>query len=131
MKRFFRWQFWRWRYHYWRRRAVLAERQLEAETARNREREGELVTAPLRTAGLFAPRAHVASPERLVRPTSTALNADPLETWTWADRQEFDLYWKPDAEAAGVPMRQAKQRFHDEVILPRRQPLNDDPYSVN
>ena len=71
-----------------------------------------------------------AEPVKQVRQRA-ALNAaaDPPETWTWADRQEFDIYWKPDAEAAGVSMQQAKQRFHDEVILPRRQPLNDDPYS--
>lgn len=93
-------------------------------------REDELITVPMRMSGLFGmpPRTEPASLPGPKRRTALSQSADPWETLTWADKEEFDLYWKPDAEATGVPLQQAKQRFLTEVILPRRQPLNDDPY---
>lgn len=91
-------------------------------------REDELVTVSMRAQGLFGmpPRTEPASPPK--RRTSLSQSADPWDSLTWADREEFNLYWAPDAEATGVSLQQAKQRFLTEVILPRRQPLNDDPY---
>jgi hypothetical protein len=132
IKRFFRWRHWRARAKFWRGRALKAESQLEAERYRNLEREDTLVTVPMRMAGLWGmpAREAPAQPAKQVR-QRPALNAaaDPWETLSWADRAEFDMYWKPDAEATGVSLSQARERFLNEVILPRRQPLQDDPYS--
>lgn len=128
-KRLFRWQFWRWRYHYWRRRAVTAERALQSEKDRNRAREDELITVPMRAMGLFgiAPRESPALPKQVSRPALSA-PADPWQALTWQDRQEFEMFWKPDAEAAGVSLSQAQQKFMQEIAN-RRQPLADDPFS--
>jgi hypothetical protein len=46
-----------------------------------------------------------------------------------ADQLEFDTFWKPDAEAMNIPLHLAKQRFINEVVLPRRAPLQDDPFA--
>lgn len=128
-KRLFRWQFWRWRYHYWRKRAVQAERLLEAERWRNQEREDTLVTVPMRMAGLFGmpARSAPALTKQVVRPALVA-PTDPWDTLTFADRQEFEMFWKPDAERAGVPMRDAQQKFLQELEN-RRHPLNDEAFS--
>lgn len=131
-RRFFRWQFWRWRYHYWRRRAVNAERKLEAETLRNREREDTLVTVPMRLGGLWGMPARgepaqikqVNAAPRLTQPT------DPWDGLSWADKQEYEMFWKQDAQAAGVPEQQARQQFLME-LQNRRTPINDDPFSAN
>jgi hypothetical protein len=127
-----RWLSLRWRIkaRYWRRRAILAERELKAEMWRNRAREDELITVPQRMQGLFGIPAREA-PAPLVRnvsrPTSQLVKStDPWDSLSWADRQEFDMYWKDDAAAAGVPLMQARERFLAEVVIPRRQPLMDD-----
>ena len=108
---------------------MKAEGQLEAERYRNLEREDTLVTVPMRMAGLWGmPAREAPAPIKQVNPRPLTASNDPWDTLTWADRQEFDLQWKPYAEEAGIPMAQAKQRFLSEVILPRRSPLNDEPY---
>lgn len=133
MKRLFRWIHWRARARYWRQRALKAESSLEAERWRNLEREDTLITVPMRLGGLWGMPARTgpAQPIKQVGPRyATSVNADPgweAQT-TWADRQEFDLNWKEDALAAGVPLFQAQQRFLAEVVIPRRTPLNDDPF---
>jgi hypothetical protein len=38
------------------------------------------------------------------------------------------MYWKADAEAAGIPVSQARMKFLEELAQ-RRTPLNDEPYS--
>lgn len=132
IRRFFRWRHWRARAKFWRGRALKAEGQLEAERYRNLEREDTLVTVPMRMAGLWGmpAREAPAPPVKQInqRPSLNAAT-DPWETLTWADRQEYDLMWKPEVDAGIVTAQQQKQRFLSEVILPRRQPLQDDPYS--
>lgn len=130
------------RVRYWRRRAKSAESnesdlraQLEAEKWRNLEREDILVMAPLRMAGLWGtppPRTEPAiAAKREVRETPRlAQSTDPWDTLSGADKAEFEMYWKADAEAAGVGILQARERFLTEVVLPRRQPLMDD-WSAN
>ena len=123
------------RARYWRRRALRAEAQakqqaleLSAEMARNREREDTFVSATVMgTRGMYgvAPRTGPALKPVKQLPAPTTMD-DGL---TYADRLEFDLYWKPDAEAAGVDLATAKRKYMEEVVLPRRMPLNDDPYN--
>lgn len=115
----FKWQFWRWRYRYWRKRAVKAEKLLTAETNRNREREDELATAPIRLGGLFAPPPRVTQAPPIAQPVQS-------EGLSWADNQEFEMYWKPDAEAANIPVSQAMQKFRQELASRH---LNDDPFN--
>jgi hypothetical protein len=134
MKRFFRWRHWRARAKFWRGRALKAEGQLEAERWRNLEREDTLVTVPMRLGGLWGmPARDAPAPVKQVnrRPAQLTASTDPWDTLTGADMMEFDLEWKGAAEAAGVPLSVAKQQFLAEVIMPRRMPLNDDPYSTN
>jgi hypothetical protein len=131
IRRIFRWRHWRARAKFWRGRALKAEGQLEAERYRNLEREDTLVTVPMRMAGLWGipARSGPAEPIKQINPTPSLLqSADPWDNLTWGERQEFDMEWKTDAEAAGVPIREARQKFLEEVNK-RRQPLNDDPYS--
>jgi hypothetical protein len=45
-----------------------------------------------------------------------------------ADLMEFETFWKPDAEASGVSLHEAKRQFVQQVVIPRRMPLNDDPF---
>jgi hypothetical protein len=132
IKRIFRWRHWRARAKFWRGRALKAEASLEAERYRNLEREDTLVTVPMRLGGLWGMPARDAPAQPLKqvhqRPGLNAAS-DPWETLTWADREEFNLMWKPDVDSGLVTFQQQKDRFLSEVILPRRQPLNDDPYN--
>lgn len=130
IRRLFRWQFWRWRYREMRRRAIAAERRLEAEMWRNRAREDELITVPMRMSGLFGmmPRDAPAPVKQVKQQPPLLQTSNGVDSWTWADQQEFEMFWKPEgADAATV--RQMKERFHNEVIVPRRQPFNDDNFS--
>ncbi len=135
VRKFFKWRHWRAATKFWRKRALKAEASLEAEMLRNREREDTLITVPMRAMGLFGIPAREA-PAPLVRnvsrPTSQLVKStDPWDSLSWADRQEFDMYWKDDAAAAGVPLMQARERFLAEVVIPRRQPLMDEPFGMN
>lgn len=133
IKRLFRWRHWRARARYWRKRAVSAEAELRAETFRNREREDELVTVPMRMAGLWGmpPRAAPALKQvNQLAPTPVSTPGDPWHSLSWADKNEFNMYWKPDADAAGVPEHEARQKFLLEIES-RRTPLNDDPYGAH
>jgi hypothetical protein len=135
MINWFRWRHWRARAKFWQRlaekaeaRAVKAEQQLTAELWRNIQR-GDLFTsaAIMGQRGMWgvAPRsgpAEVTEPKKQAAPT-----ADPYDL-RGPDLMEFETFWKPDAEAAGIPINEAKRRFVNEVVLPRRMPLNDDPY---
>jgi hypothetical protein len=144
MKKFFRLLA---RVRFWKHRALKAEQRCihlieqyeveiqelkesnDAEMWRNREREDELITVPQRLQGLWGmpPRSEpaIAAKRRHV-PKQLTQSADPWDSLSWADKAEFDMYWKADAEAAGVSLPQARQRFLQEVVIPRRQPLMDD-----
>lgn len=129
-KRLFRWQYWRWRSKYWRHRAIKAEKQLAAEMWRDRERSDILASASIRAIGMFGlePRtapAVVKQPRRSIVPASYP--GTDQDGFTYADRMEFEMMWWPDAQAAGVSLRDAKTKFLQEVIIPRRSPLNDEP----
>lgn len=133
IRRLFRWIHWRARSRYWRHRALKTEALLEAETLRNREREDELVTVPMRIAGLFAPPPRtgpILKPINRMAPTPVTPLSDPWNALSWADKNEFDMFWKADAAAAGVPEHEARQKFLLEIES-RRTPLNDDPYGAN
>jgi hypothetical protein len=131
IKRIFRWRHWRARAKFWRHRALKAEASLEAEMWRNRAREDELITVPQRMAGLWGmpPRSEPAVVKQVNASPSRALTApaDPWDGLTGTEKWEFDMEWKQAAEAAGIPLAQAKQDFMNEIAM-RRQPLNDDPY---
>lgn len=120
---------WRGKARYWRKQARQAERQLEAERNRNREREDTLVAVPMRMSGLWGlePRAKEAPVVARPRPAPMVAR-DPWELLSWADRNEYDMFWKSGAEAAGIPEQQAKQQFLQELAI-RKQPLNDDPFN--
>jgi hypothetical protein len=118
----------------WRLRAQQAEAevfrlrlQLAAERDRNMEREDTFASASIMgQRGMWGilPRSGPAGAEKVqAKPAS-----DPFGL-TQIEQMEFDTYWKPDAEAAGIGLAQAKQQFFKEVVLPRRQPLNDDPFN--
>ena len=131
IRRLFRWRHWRARARYWHLRAAKAEASLEAECLRNREREDTLVAVPMRLGGLFGiqPRSAPALARPQSRPIPAPIAAaSPWDALTWADKQEFDMYWKPDAEAAGISLQQAQQKFLAEIAQ-RRIPLNDEPFS--
>lgn len=136
MRRLFRIAHWAARARYWRKRVASLERdnarlrlELTAETWRNRSREDTFASAAVlgsRQMWGLAPRVGPAHVEPKQRPQPV----DPYHL-SGADQMEFDTFWKPDAEAAGIPLHQAKQRFIAEVVMPRRQPLNDDPFGAN
>src|SRR5438128_11087844 len=106
--RFFRWQRWRANAKYWQQRTAKAEkqvyeaeRQLKAELWRNIYR-GDLFTsaAIMGTRGMFgvAPRSGPAETEK---PKESKPPVDPYDL-RGPDLMEFETFWKPDAEAAGV-----------------------------
>lgn len=119
----------------WRLRALAAERerdllrlQLSAERWRNQQREDTFASAAVlgsRNMWGLAPRVGPAVSET-TKPTSSS--TDPYSL-SGADLMEFETFWKPDAEAANIPLHEAKRRFMQEVVMPRRMPLNDDPYN--
>lgn len=137
MRRLFRILHWRARARFWERRAhesearaSAAEMQLKAEMYRNLTREDTFVSAAvLGSRGMWglAPRTGPAqTPQARLTP---ALPADPWDSLTPADKMEFDTFYRRDAEAAGVPLESAKQKFMHDVIIPRRMPLNDDSFN--
>ena len=135
MKRLFRILHWQARCRYWRKQAEAAKREvarlqlsLLAERYRNLTREDMFVSASVMGArGMYgvAPRGGPA----LVEPSQPKVPAvDPYQL-SGADLMEFETFWKPDAEAAGISLVVAKQKFIQEVVIPRRAPLQDDPFS--
>lgn len=136
MKRLLRLLRWRAQVRYWHRRAAKAEAecgllklQLAAERWRNMSREDTFASAAVlgsRNMWGLAPRTGPALQESTKQP---AQQPDPYNL-SGPDLLEFDTYWKPDAEAGGVPLMEAKRQFIQQVVMPRRMPLNDDPYGV-
>ena len=125
---------WRARARYWRGQAETAKREaarlqlsLLAERYRNINREDYFVSA-----AVMGSRGMVGIPARQ-GPAATG-EAKPKQkvippNWSGADLLEFETFWKADAEAAGISEMEAKRQFEQQVIVPRRQPLNDDPFN--
>jgi len=121
---------WRARARYWRKQADLAKREvarlhlsLVAERYRNMQREDTFASAAFlghRNMWGLAPRTGPAATEEVKK--APAL---PYQ-WTGADLMEFETFWKPDAEAAGISLAEARRQFEQQVITPRRIPLNDE-----
>ena len=134
MKRFFRILHWRARAKFWQRKYQTAfaevrhlRAELNAEMNRNREREDTFVSASVMgSRGMYgvAPRSGPARQRMNQTAAVPAYSADPWDGLSWADKQEFELYWVKDAEAAGKTRAQARQDFMNE--LASRKTLNDD-----
>lgn len=137
MKRLLKLFHWRALVRYWHRRALRAENevqqlklQLAAERWRNMQREDTFASAAVlgsRNMWGLAPRVGPAAQA----PARTESAAPDPYSLSGADLMEFETFWKPDAEAMGIPLHQAKLKFINEVVVPRRMPLNDDPYGSN
>lgn len=132
MHRLFAQFYYRTRMRYWRRRALLAESELKAERWRNTAREDAFVSASIMgQRGMFgvAPRTGPAlqrqrpaqQPQPVTDPWTTNLTAQ--------EKFEFDNLWWPDAQSARVDYTTAKQQFYN-MVMQRRQPLNDDPFTT-
>lgn len=117
----------------WKARAIAAEEevgrlklQLSAETWRNRMREDTFASATVlgsRNMWGLAPRS---GPAQIDQPRPAPVQPVDPYNFTGPDKLEFEVEYWPYAEANGLSRQQATQRFFQEVILPRRQPLNDD-----
>lgn len=137
MKRLLRLLRWRAQVRYWHRRAAKAEvevsvlkLQLAAERYRNMSREDTFASAAVlgsRNMWGLAPRTGPALQET---PKPLVQQPDPFNL-SGPDLMEFETYWKPDAEASGISLIEAKRQFIQQVVIPRRMPLNDDPYGAN
>jgi hypothetical protein len=120
----------------WRARALAAESerdtlklQLAAERYRNMAREDTFASAAvLGSRGMWgvAPRSGPALGEQQRQPAPTP---DPYNL-SGADLMEFETFWKPDMPA-GMTELEAKRQFVRDVVVPRRMPLNDDPYGAH
>jgi hypothetical protein len=118
----------------WRARALRAESerdvlklQLSAERWRNQAREDTFASAAVlgsRNMWGLAPRTGPTQAEH-----KQAAQQPVPPNWTGADLLEFETYWKSDAAAAGVSEMEAKRQFEQQVIIPRRMPLHDEPFS--
>lgn len=116
----------------WRFRALAAEAkvrflemQLRVESDRNREREDSFVSATVMgSRGMFGVAPRTGSAMKQAGQSSTQ-RTEPWDGLSYAERNEFDMFWKKEAEAAGIPIAQAKQQFMIELAS-RKQPLNDD-----
>ncbi len=133
MKRFWRWRHWRAQAKFWRKRALKAEASLEAERWRNLEREDTLVTVPMRLGGLWGMPARTGpAPMKQVNqpPRQLTQSADPWDSLSWADKQEYDMQYKDAAAAMGIPEWRSKQEFLA-VVESRRNPINDELFTAN
>lgn len=127
MRKLFSFFYYRTRMRYWRQRARTAERLLEAEVWRNRAREDTFVSASIMgQRGMFgvAPRTGPAYQTSIAAVPPTL----PTQDLSGADYLEFQTQWLPDARRANVSDQQALKEFR-EVIVARRRPLADEPFS--
>lgn len=100
---------------YWRSYALALERQLEGEKLRNRAREDELITIPMRIMGLYgvATREGPAQPRdplrrQMQRPRPVA--ASGWEALTDEERAEWPLF-KADTDRDGTNVETARREF--------------------
>lgn len=108
---------------YWRRYARSLERQLEGEQLRNRSREDELITVPMRMLGMYgvATRTSRAQPVEPLRRLAERGSRSIPQASAWAslsdeERSEWVIY-KEDTDAAGVPEQQAKREFLEMIEI--------------
>jgi len=132
MKRFFRWRFWYARSRYWRKkyraaeaRCLELEAQLNAELWRQVER-GDMFTsaAIMGTRQMFgvAPRLGPAQVKRDA--PQPQMSHDPLVGLTGIERMEYQTYWWPDAQRAGVSEAAALNSFR--IELASRKSIRDE-----
>lgn len=137
MKRLLKLLHWRALVRYWHRRALRAEAevgalklQLSAERYRNMQREDTFASAAVlgsRNMWGLAPRTGPALQETPQQPVPQPPNPYSL---SGADLMEYELEWKPLAEAQGVPDYEAKRKFMLELERRRGNRLQDDPFST-
>jgi len=135
------------RLRYWKRRALKAESvldealikhagvvaelrdSLEAERYRNMSREDTFVSATVMGGrNMFGVPPRTAPAMKQVGYSSTAMG--PVDAWqalSASDKAEFETFYKPAAEANGVPIQQAKAAFLVEIA--GRRALTDEPYN--
>jgi hypothetical protein len=111
--------------HYWKRYALALERQLEGERWRNQAREDEMITVPMRMAGLYgvATREGPAQPRdplrrQIQRPPVQAAN--PWELLTEEERAEWPTYLA-DADPNGTNVPAARREFLQMVQMRRQE----------
>lgn len=114
---------------YWRRYALALERQLEGEKLRNRAREDELITVPMRYLGMYgvATREGPAQPRdplrrQVQRPRPVA--ASGWNALTDEERAEWPLF-KADADPDGQNEAATRREFLQMIEL-RRQGIGDE-----
>ena len=147
MKTIRRWLKQKARLRYWKHRALKAEKtlddallrhaeevtdlrdSLEAERYRNMSREDTFVSATVMGGrNMFGVPPRTAPAMKQVGYSSTAIG--PVDAWQAlsADHKaEFETFYKPAAEANGIPIQQAKAAFLVEIA--GRRALNDEPYN--
>ena len=112
------------------RTVTMLRRELNAECARNREREDVFVSASvLGQRGMYGipPRS---GPALQAAPTpQPSIATDPWNNLAWADKAEFQTQWWPLAQESGRSEMQARQDFMAE--LANRRQLNDEPFGAN
>lgn len=77
-------------------------------------REDELISVPMRAMGMFGmpPRdcpAQMPPAAKLQTPLTAV--ADPFQALNALQKQEWELEWWPDAQAAGITEKQAREDF--------------------
>jgi hypothetical protein len=102
---------------------MLAERQLKAETARNREREDELVSRIATSHGVFGVPARTRPAYQPQRATAPQGSQPDLSNLSRAEQEEFSL-WLRNAAENGVEANQAARDFLNDLML-RRRPISD------
>lgn len=106
---------WRMKSRYWRLRALKAEAQLEAEVWRNRAREDELITIPMRALGMFGMSARTGPAAIRHEPPALLKSADPWQSLTMLEQLEYESAYLPDALANRVSPHDAKRDFLAEI----------------
>ena len=145
MKSLKRWLSQNARRRYWKMRALRSEQKLadllaasndevkelrnllEAERYRNMGREDMFVSATVMGGrNMFGVPPRTGPAIKQAGYGSTAVNnLDPWERLSFADKQEFEQFWKADAETAGVPIQQARAQFL--IELANRRAIQDEP----
>ena len=120
----------------WRQRALAAEdeisnlkRELYAEMWRNREREDMFVSASVMgSRGMFGVKARsgpVAPKQLNAAPIPVQSYSDnPFDRLSWAEKEEYRMFYLQDGLAAGHSEQQIQQRFMEELAT--RKILNDE-----
>jgi len=103
---------------------VLLTLQMEAEIWRNRTREDTFASAAIlgsRNMYGLAPRTGPAPLEKQAAPQQSF---DPMTGLNQIEKAEFQMYWLPDAKAAGISDAQALNGFRQE--LAQRKSIRDE-----